>query len=163
MFSDKRFVTKVQVDKRGRPKNFAVKENFEKFYDLQSSSSDDDEAQEVDSPSENLEKESRKKDKKVLRSEQSDTVQKVSRNKSKSVAKKEEKIVHKKVGTSKVDDLTIKRKIHSDEVDYARGESRILTDSRSVVNSTVRCRLIGWTDQLKQASNVIKYQHRGSK
>ena len=42
MFSDKRFVTKVSVDKRGRPKSFATKENFEKFYELESSSSDDE-------------------------------------------------------------------------------------------------------------------------
>ncbi len=34
MFNDKSFVDKVSVDKRGRPKNFATKENFEKFYDL---------------------------------------------------------------------------------------------------------------------------------
>jgi hypothetical protein len=42
MFKDKRFVSKVGVDKRGRPGNFTTKENFEKFYHLESSSDDND-------------------------------------------------------------------------------------------------------------------------
>jgi hypothetical protein len=43
MFKDKRFVSKVGVDKRGRPGNFTTKENFEKFYHLESSSDASDE------------------------------------------------------------------------------------------------------------------------
>jgi len=44
LFKDKKFVSKVNVDKRGRPGNFSTKENYEKFYQMDSSdSSDDDE------------------------------------------------------------------------------------------------------------------------
>merc|ERR1712066_602246 len=42
LFKDKKFVSKVNVDKRGRPGNFSTKENYEKFYELESSDSDDD-------------------------------------------------------------------------------------------------------------------------
>ncbi len=46
MFKDKRFVSKVGVDKRGRPGNFTTRENFEKFYDLQESDSEEDSSDE---------------------------------------------------------------------------------------------------------------------
>ena len=46
LFKDKKFVSKVNVDKRGRPGNFSTKENYEKFYELESSDSDDDSEEE---------------------------------------------------------------------------------------------------------------------
>ena len=48
MFKDKKFVSKVSVDKRGRPGNFSTKENFEKFYHLDSSDDEDDEEEKDD-------------------------------------------------------------------------------------------------------------------
>jgi len=42
MFKDKKFVSKVSVDKRGRPGNYSTKENFEKFYHLENSDEEDD-------------------------------------------------------------------------------------------------------------------------
>ena len=48
MFKDKKFVSKVSVDKRGRPGNFSTKENFEKFYHLDSSDDEDDEEEKED-------------------------------------------------------------------------------------------------------------------
>lgn len=42
LFKDKRFVSKVSVDKRGRPGDFSTKENYEKFYRMDTSDEDDD-------------------------------------------------------------------------------------------------------------------------
>ena len=37
LLEDKKFGSKVSIDKRGRPGNFSTKENFAKFYELDSS------------------------------------------------------------------------------------------------------------------------------
>ena len=51
LFKDKKFVSKVGVDKRGRPGNYSTKENFEKFYQLDSSDEDSsDEEGKVEQP-----------------------------------------------------------------------------------------------------------------
>ncbi len=42
LFTDKKFVSKVSVDKRGRPGNFSTKENYEKFYQMDTSSESDE-------------------------------------------------------------------------------------------------------------------------
>lgn len=42
LFKDKKFVSKVSVDKRGRPGNFSTKENFEKFYHMDSDESEEE-------------------------------------------------------------------------------------------------------------------------
>lgn len=48
LFKDKKFVSKVSVDKRGRPGNFSTKENYEKFYQMESSSGEDDDDSDSD-------------------------------------------------------------------------------------------------------------------
>ena len=52
VLKDKKFVSKVNVDKRGRPGSFSTKENYQKFYALDSSetdsSDDDDEKDETE-------------------------------------------------------------------------------------------------------------------
>ena len=42
LFKQEKFVSKCSVDKRGRPKHLSAKEDYEKFYDLDSSEEDDD-------------------------------------------------------------------------------------------------------------------------
>mgnify|MGYP001345791212 CR=1 FL=1 len=42
LFTNKNFVSKCTVDKRGRPKNLSAKESYEKFYQLEDDSSSDD-------------------------------------------------------------------------------------------------------------------------
>ena len=42
LFKDKKFVSKVSVDKRGRPGNYSTKENYEKFYQMDSDSDDEE-------------------------------------------------------------------------------------------------------------------------
>ena len=61
LFKDKKFVSKVSVDKRGRPGNFSTKENFEKFQEIESSDSEDEEQEEEE---EKIEECSKKQDKK---------------------------------------------------------------------------------------------------
>jgi len=43
LFTNEKFVSKCTVDKRGRPKKLSAKDNYEKFYELDSSDSDDNE------------------------------------------------------------------------------------------------------------------------
>lgn len=57
LFKDKKFVSKVSVDKRGRPGNFSTKENYEKFYQMDSDEDEDS--------SENEEEKGKKKPKTV--------------------------------------------------------------------------------------------------
>lgn len=47
LFKDKKFVSKVSVDKRGRPGNYSTKENYEKFYQMESDDESSDEEEEV--------------------------------------------------------------------------------------------------------------------
>ena len=42
MFKDKKFVSKVSVDKRGRPGNYSTTEDYKKLYHLEKSDDDDD-------------------------------------------------------------------------------------------------------------------------
>ena len=156
MFTDKRFVTKVSVDKRGRPKNFATKENFEKFYDLETSSEDDDggkeegvEEQERPTEVERVKK-SEKKLKQKLKVEESKKskdkgdkkvgkrdelkAQKVAKAKKAAAATKEEEEDEgsSSSGSESESDVDQKilEKLRSDAVDYARGEANLLSDSR---------------------------------
>lgn len=143
MFTDKRFVTKVSVDKRGRPKNFATKENFEKFYDLETSSDDDDDEEQVEEEvlvEVGKVKKSDKKEKQKSKVEESKKSKdkKVKNKSDKLKAKKSNKVVEKvedgdddESSDSESDvDQKILQKLRSDEVDYARGEANLLSDSR---------------------------------
>ena len=48
VLKDKKFVSKVNVDKRGRPGNFSTKENYQKFYELDSSDSESSDEEDDD-------------------------------------------------------------------------------------------------------------------
>jgi len=48
VLKDKKFVSKVKVDKRGRPGNFSTKENYQKFYELDSSDSESSDEEDDD-------------------------------------------------------------------------------------------------------------------
>ena len=114
LFTNKNFVSKCSVDKRGRPKNLSAKESYEKFYQLEDDSSSDDDQeedednQEEDEVSDNKEKESEAED--------------VKEEERKPVSKAE---INKK----------IKSKLLSDDVDYARGEGNLYSDSSSEEDS----------------------------
>jgi hypothetical protein len=147
MFSDKRFVTKVSVDKRGRPKSFASKENFEKFYDLESSSDDDEagpEEAEVEREDQEAEKSKATKNKKkqspketgkkvtkkvAKKSEGNSSVGKLGKDKH-AKDKKSRKVVDSESSSESDVESQIRAKLRSDEVDYARGEANLLSDSR---------------------------------
>ena len=112
LFTNKNFVSKCTVDKRGRPKNLSAKESYEKFYQLEDDSSSDDDQeedennQEEDEISDNEEKESEEE-----REEERKPVSKAEINKK------------------------IKSKLLSDDVDYARGEGNLYSDSSSEEDS----------------------------
>ena len=108
LFTNKNFVSKCTVDKRGRPKNLSAKESYEKFYQLEDDSSSDDDQeedennQEEDEISDNEEKES-----------------------------EEEKEEERKPVSKAEINKKIKSKLLSDDVDYARGEGNLYSDSSS--------------------------------
>merc|ERR1719187_1648545 len=47
LFTQEKFVSKCSVDKRGRPRHLSAKEDYAKFYDLDSSKEEDDEKEKV--------------------------------------------------------------------------------------------------------------------
>ena len=61
LLKDKKFVSKASVDKRGRPGNFSTKENYEKFYELESSSSEDSDDEEEEQTKKKAPKKSKSK------------------------------------------------------------------------------------------------------
>ena len=114
LFTDKNFVSKCTVDKRGRPKNLSAKESYEKFYQL-----------EDDSSSENEDDEDADKD-----VQEEDDVSGNDGNDSEEEEEEERKPV------SKVDiNKKIKSKLLSSDVDYARGEGNLYSDSSSEEDS----------------------------
>merc|ERR1719468_242473 len=109
LFTNKNFVSKCTVDKRGRPKGLSAKESYEKFYQL-----------EDDSSSENEDDEDADED-----VQEEDEVSGNDGNQS-----EEEEEERKPV--SKVDiNRKIKSKLLSSDVDYARGEGNLYSDSSS--------------------------------
>ncbi len=115
LFTNKNFVSKCTVDKRGRPKNLSAKESYEKFYQLEDDSSSDDD-QEEDEDNDNQEEED----------EVSDNEEKES----------EEEREEERKPVSKADiNKKIKSKLLSNDVDYARGEGNLYSDSSSEEDS----------------------------
>merc|ERR1719495_2631549 len=115
MFKDERFVSKCTIDKRGRPNTFTSKENFRKYYDLESSGSscsdDDDEDDNEDDNELNDDQVSKSSD-------QSDAD--LSETNDRSFKSKPEHIKPE-----------IKKKLLNSNVDYARGEGVLMSDSSS--------------------------------
>ena len=56
LFKDKKFVSKVSVDKRGRPGNYSTKENYEKFYQMDSDSDDEEDEEDTKTKTETKKK-----------------------------------------------------------------------------------------------------------
>ena len=102
LFTNEKFVSKCTVDKRGRPKSVSSKESYEKFYDLEDSDS----------------------------SEGSDAEKDVNKS-----SDEEEESSSKPPAIEEDDDTVlesdIKSKLLSSNVDYARGEADLYSDSSS--------------------------------
>ncbi|KAM3965235.1 LOW QUALITY PROTEIN: ESF1 homolog [Aphomia sociella] len=129
MFSDEKFKVKYTVDKRGRPVSETSTENLRKYYDLEESDDSSDESPEEalklkSDPSEFPETD--KPGRFVRRPpsvNQDDTEQEVS-------LFKNDELVRGKL------DRKIKKKLLDLDIDYARGEGVLLTDSSSDEEST---------------------------
>ena len=112
LFTNKNFVSKCTVDKRGRPKNLSAKESYEKFYQLEDdSSSDDDQEEDEDNQEEDEVSENEEKESEEEKDEERKPVSKADINKK------------------------IKSKLLSNDVDYARGEGNLYSDSSSEEDS----------------------------
>ncbi|CAG9786637.1 unnamed protein product [Diatraea saccharalis] len=115
MFNDEKFKVKYTVDKRGRPVNETSTENLKKYYDLESDNSSDDVGNESDT--------SVTKDESVANTT-SDRVHKVTDDEEKQIFKNDKLI------RGKLDEKTATRLLDLD-IDYARGEGILMTDSSS--------------------------------
>ena len=107
LFTNEKFSSKCSVDKRGRPKNLSAKESFEKFYRLEESDSDSensDESSAGEEEDEHLQEE--KFEEESGEGEEAD---------------KDDSGIEQ----------SIKSKLHSTEIDYARGEGILYSDSSS--------------------------------
>ena len=173
MFNDKRFVDKVSVDKRGRPKNFATKENFEKFYELESSSDSDAEEKEEEETKKSKEIATKKTEVKTVKQKKGKQIEK-EKNKptkkeiipspketkkgQKALKKTETKTKKKKAEESESEDESdvdekIRSKLRSDGIDYARGEGDLLSDSRYRYYS---CHFLNFTSTVFDKIMVLK-------
>ena len=110
LFTDKKFVSKCSVDKRGRPQQLSAKESYEKFYQLEDSSSSEDDDEEETQPSKLDEDDEETKSSDEDDEEQEETL----------TNDNDEDL-----------DGDIKSKLFSSEVDYARGEANLYSDSSS--------------------------------
>jgi len=120
LFTNKNFVSKCSVDKRGRPKNLSAKESYEKFYKLDESSSEDENSDD-DEKADKVENDS---DVDAANSEEivdNDEEQN----------EEEEEDDEDDINTDNLIDGKIKSKLLSSEVDYARGEGTLYSDSSS--------------------------------
>jgi len=139
MFQDERFVSKCTVDPRGRPKTLSSKENYKKFYELKGSDESDDSE---DSNSEEDEKfgsdtgtDQSGDDGQIVSLDEDDSLTSQSEDEEQTKEKvnseggddssdkvEEEDLIH---------DASVLKKLHDDQVDYARGQANLYSDSSS--------------------------------
>lgn len=120
MFSDERFKVKYTVDKRGRPISETSTENLRKYYDLEESEHSSDESSVEDPSAEDSGTAGL-----FVRRPPSDDQEKIEGHKLKN-----DKLVRGKL------DHKIKQRLLDLDIDYARGEGILLTDSSSDEEST---------------------------
>ncbi|XP_061383763.1 ESF1 homolog [Danaus plexippus] len=133
MFSDEKFKVKYSVDKRGRPVNETSTENLRKYYELEES---DDETSDEDSEAGETKIETQKEQgSQEDEGEQSNVgrfVRRLPSDDEDSAKEKEPKVSFQndKLERGALDKKTKKRLLDLD-IDYARGEGVLMTDSSS--------------------------------
>ncbi|XP_049873329.1 ESF1 homolog [Pectinophora gossypiella] len=128
MFSDEKFKVKYTVDKRGRPVNETSTENLRKYYDIdesESSSTDDEEGEEEKTKTSSQPEQEAEPGRFVRRPEDDNTQDEV---------EKPTKFKNDKLVRGKLDYKTKERLLDLD-IDYARGEGILMTDSSSEESS----------------------------
>ena len=137
MFNDQRFKLKYSVDKRGKPINLTSNEQLKKFYEIESDESDQDENEEISEGSESSKELSEEE---LDESEEKFTPSK----KGKDIVKPTLKTKPNKVNGFTVSEIKskdeepevelseeVKAKLQDMNVDYARGEDVLFSDSSS--------------------------------
>jgi len=140
MFQDDRFVSKCTVDPRGRPKTLSSKENYKKFYELKGSDESDDSEDSSSEEDENIESDRKSSERSgedgqivsldeddSLSSQSEDEEQNQDKYKSESETENSEKYGEEELEH----DVDILEKLHDDNVDYARGQANLYSDSSS--------------------------------
>ncbi|CAH0398418.1 unnamed protein product [Chilo suppressalis] len=115
MFNDEKFKVKYTVDKRGRPINETSTENLRKYYDLESDNSSDSEETEPE---------------KTVLHKKDGIEAKLCENFNRVSDEEEHRFNNDTLILGKLDKKT-KTKLLDLEIDYARGEGVLLTDSSS--------------------------------
>ena len=133
MFNERQFKLKYTVDKRGRPTNLTSNEQLKDFYEIESEDGDDeedDEESEEDADVEETSDEAEKSD------NEEHNRHKTTNKPTKSILKKRTggfvvtDIQEKEEPTVELDDA-VKAKLQDMNVDYARGEGCLFSDSSS--------------------------------
>ncbi|XP_023934803.1 ESF1 homolog [Bicyclus anynana] len=123
MFSDEKFKVKYTVDKRGRPVNETSTENLRKYYDVEESEdSTDEESNDVDCKTQESNSSAKETDSRPGRF--------VKRLPSDSEEDETSLNINDKLTRGNLDSKTKKRLLDLD-IDYARGEGVLMTDSSS--------------------------------
>jgi len=130
LFTQEKFVSKCAVDKRGKPRHLTAKEDYAKFYDLDSSEEEDDEKEKVKA------KPSKKKE--VAKKKRDNTSEEDSDTEDERVPEGSEESEDDGAREGKAAELEpeIVAKLRDDSVDYARGEGRLYSDSSSGEDDT---------------------------
>ncbi|CAG9101955.1 unnamed protein product [Plutella xylostella] len=137
MFKDEKFKVKYTVDKRGRPVNETSTENLRKYYDLEesddaSSTSEDEESESSKTKKDNddNEKSAQSDDEADEEADTSGRFVKRPSSRDEGEPAEEDLVNNDKLIRGKLDKKTKKRLLDLD-IDYARGEGLLQTDSSS--------------------------------
>lgn len=135
MFTNEKFKVKYTVDKYGRRVNKSNSEDLKKYYELDSSAEDSDEEEE-----ELKKKKEKKKVKNVSESEQEPSADSSEEDEDEEREKEEKAIIQQDSDVDENDALvsdgeevpkTLRERLVDSNIDYARGEGRLITDSSS--------------------------------
>ncbi|CAG4956228.1 unnamed protein product [Colias eurytheme] len=126
MFSDEKFKVKYTVDKRGRPINETSTENLRKYYDLEES----DESSASDSENNDKEDDDKNNDIKLGNDDEVKPGQFVRRKPSNDEEEVPSSFKNDKLTRGSLE-KKIKNRLLDLDIDYARGEGILLTDSSS--------------------------------
>lgn len=120
MFKDKKFKVKYTIDKRGRPVNHSTTEDLKRYYELSS----EEESSESDNEQENDQEESDSNVNEL-------NIEENASGKFVKAPENDESDLFKSDKSDKINSEDVKKKLKNLNVDYARGERTLFSESSS--------------------------------
>lgn len=132
MFTDDKFKVKYTVDKYGRRVNKSNAEDLRKFYELNSSDSETDEEEKKKKEPENDEESEAEEQEELERRKEEKAISRDADESEESMPSDEEKGENDDLISDGEDvPKTLRERLLDPDIDYARGEGRLITDSSS--------------------------------